>query len=488
MSRVRELKWMSVKSIENNKPLEDSEERSPFLKGYGSVIHRPPFRRLSDKTQVYIHPQNDHVRTRLTHSIEAQQIGKQLARIFCKELGIKEYKVDGQRRDNFYQDFEDLTASACLAHDMGHPPFGHTGEEALQESMDNLKITLDKLNVTFESNKQNIRLLLGLGFKKPYNIPYALLDAIMKYKDSSFSNSGKKYPGYYEEEKDKAEKIIEATGLKDIRHPACYLMEAADDIAYICGDIEDSIRLEDSDQINKEDLIKINKQQLIDKLEGIPTGQDNKGQDNKGQDNKNWQSLIENKKSHPHEITAYVMRALMRQCYNVIKSLKLEDIFEKANDQFPSKLKDKILHIQHNEEKFNLLYCNSKPNDGTGSKIHGLKEWLYKDNILRSSLVAKERLSAKKTIKDLFEILFEGLKNLESSATDKDFNKSLIFLMFASQNKERIKSLVKKAKSTQEREANIARFVCDYISGMTDSFAISLWKKLKTPLTLKKDF
>ncbi len=475
MSNLPELKWMSIRSIVDDQVLSDNEERSPFLKGYGSVIHRPPFRRLSDKTQVYIHPQNDHVRTRLTHSIEAQQIGKQLARIFCKEMNITKYKVDGRERDNFYQDFEDLTASACLAHDMGHPPFGHTGEEALQEAM---KEAMNDLKTTFESNKQNIRLLLGLGFKKPYNIPYALLDAVMKYKCKDSGTDEKKYPGYYEgeEEKNKVEKIIETTGLKDVRHPACYLMEAADDIAYICGDIEDSIRLEDSDQINKADLIKINKQQLIEKLEGIPTGQDNK----------DWKLLIKDNGNevnhHPHEITAYVMRALMHHCYNVMKSLELREIFEKANDQFPSKLKDKISHIQHNKEKLNLLYCNSKPNDGIGDKVHKLKRWLYKDNILKSSLVAKERLSAKKTVKDLFEVLFNGLKEVEPSDIEKD----LTFLIFTSQNQKRIKRIVN--ENSDKKEARIARFVCDYISGMTDSFAIDLWKKLKTPLTLKKDF
>ena len=472
MSNLPELKWMSIKSIENNKVLPDSKERSPFLKGYGSIIHRPPFRRLSDKTQVYIHPQNDHIRTRLTHSIEAQQIGKQLARIFCNELGITEYKVDGQDRKNFQQDFEDIIASACLAHDMGHPPFGHTGEEALQEVMANLG--------EFDSNKQNIRVLLGLGFKKPYNIPYALLDAVMKYKDSSFNEKPKKenkYPGYYEneEEKDQVKKIIATTGLKNIRHPACYLMEAADDIAYICGDIEDSIRLEDFDQINKEDLIKINKQQLVEKLESIPTGQ-----------NRDWTSLIEDKQNH--EITAYVMRALMHHCYNVIKSLNLKEIFKDKDNTFPLQLKNKISHIQHGKEKLNLLYCNSRANDGIGNKIHELKMWLYKDNILKSSLVAKERLSAKKTIKDLFEILFKGLNTLELFTSDKDFDKNLTFLIFTSQNKERIKSIVKNTENDEERKTKIARFVCDYISGMTDSFAINLWKKLKTPFTLKKDF
>ena len=473
MSNLPKLKWMSIKSIVNDQALLDNEERSPFLKGYGSVIHRPPFRRLSDKTQVYIHPQNDHIRTRLTHSIEAQQIGKQLARIFCKELDITKYKVDGIERSNFYQDFEDLVASACLAHDIGHPPFGHTGEEALQEAIKEIKEK--DINMTFESNKQNIRLLLGLGFKKPYNIPYALVDAVMKYKDLSFGK--KKYPGYYEneEEKDRVEKIIEITGLKDVRHPACYLMEAADDIAYICGDIEDSIRLEDSDQI-REEWIKINKQQLIEKLEGIPTGQNNK----------NWKSLIENhdnKTNQPHEITAYVMRALMHHCYTVIKSLDLEKVFKEKSDQFSSELKDKISHIQLHKEKFNLLYCNSKPNDGIGDKIHELKRWLYKDNILRSSLIAKERLSAKKTIKDLFEILFNGLKELKPNT---DFDQSLIFLIFTPQNQKRIEDII--IKDTNEKNAKIARFVCDYISGMTDSFAINLWKKLKTPLTLKKDF
>ena len=480
-----EIKWMSIKSVVNDQVLEDEKGRSPFLKGYGSVIHRPPFRRLSDKTQVYIRPQNDHIRTRLTHSIEAQQIGRQLARIFCEHLDVREYEVDGVKRHNFCQDFEDLVSSACLAHDIGHPPFGHTGEEALEEAIGKLEEKI-RNNITFESNKQNVRLLLGLGFKRPYNIPYSLIDAVMKYKDKTFSdeNSDKnnKYPGYYPEEGQKIRKTLEATGLEGVRHPACYLMEAADDIAYICGDIEDSIRLEGFGQISK--------QQLMEKLENIPTGHAHK----------DWKSLIEvngNEINHPNEITTHVMKALIHHCCCVIESLSLKDI-KNTSSQFPFKLRDKIKEIQCKKERLNLLYCNNPSHDEMGKKIHELKTWLYKGNILKSSLVAKERLSAQKVVQDLFEILFCGLtKDFKKSSVARwvcdyisgttnflDFEKNLTFLIFTSQNQKRIKDII---QGNDKKEAKLARFVCDYISGMTDSFAISLWEQLHTPHTLKKD-
>lgn len=462
-----EIKWMSIKSVVNDQILEDEKGRSPFLKGYGSVIHRPPFRRLSDKTQVYIRPQNDHIRTRLTHSIEAQQIGRQLARIFCEHLDIGEYEVDGVKRHNFCQDFEDLVSSACLAHDIGHPPFGHTGEGALEEAIGKLEEKNGK-NITFESNKQNVRLLLGLGFKRLYNIPYSLIDAVMKYKDKTFSDENtdknNKYPGYYPEEEQKVRKTLEATGLEGVRHPACYLMEAADDIAYICGDIEDSIRLGDFGHINE--------QQLIKELEGIPTGQNGK----------DWKSLIKNngnEVNHPNEVTTHVMRALIHHCYGVIESLSLKDI-KHTSSQFPFKLRDKIKEIQCEKERLNLLYCNNPSHDEIGNKIYNLKKWLYKDNILKSPLIAKERLSATKTIKNLFEILFNDLTKLESEL----FDENLTFLIFTSQNRKRIKAII---QDNDKKEAKLARFVCDYISGMTDSFAISLWEQLHTPHTLKKD-
>ena len=452
---MHKIKWMSVKSVVNNQVLEDEEGRSPFLRGYGSIIHRSQFRRLSDKTQVYIHRKTDYLRTRLTHSIEVEQIGRQLARIFCVELGVKSYLVDGQQRENFYQDFEDLTASACLIHDIGHPPFGHTGEEALQE------ITTEK-NLIFESNRQNIRLLLGSEIRRPYNVTYSLVDAVMKYKDGTFNDHSKKYPGYYLEEKEKVEKIIETTKLRDIRHPICYLMEAADDIAYICGDLEDSIKLEQSNRIDKKEL--------IEKLKYLPFIEQNEN---------DWESCVENNfEDSPYQITSCVMKTLVQHCYNVIKYLNLKEIFKDKTDQFPLKLRDKIKQIQCENEKLNLLYCKSKSNDQVGDRIYQLKDWVYKEKILKSSLLAKECLSAQRIVRELFEVLFEGLtKDLRKSS---DFEKNLTFLILPSH----IQKEIKKSKTDRVK---IARWICDYISGMTNSFAISLWEQLYTPHTLKKD-
>ena len=171
------INWMSTMSVRDDKPIKESEHRTAFLTAYGAIIHSSQFRRLSHKAQVRLNPSFDYVRTRLTHSIEASQIGRQLARVFVSQLKDDTYsviKVD--RTSSFKKDFEDLVATACLVHDIGHPPFGHTGEEKLNELMKSYKLC-------FDANKQNIHLLLGSKFRTAFDVPYCLVDSIMKYKD-----------------------------------------------------------------------------------------------------------------------------------------------------------------------------------------------------------------------------------------------------------------------------------------------------------------
>ena len=157
--------WMSIKSVKDKNDMREKDCRDPFLKAYGVVIHSSQFRRLSHKTQVYLNTHSDYARTRLTHSIEVSQIGIQLARVFNESIFKK------QNRD-FKIKFEYLTATTCLAHDIGHPPFGHSGEERLKELAG---------DVGFNANKQNVRLLLGSPpFREAFSVPYCLVDAVMK--------------------------------------------------------------------------------------------------------------------------------------------------------------------------------------------------------------------------------------------------------------------------------------------------------------------
>ncbi len=461
MSQKPEIKWMSIRSVIDGSILKDTDDRSPFLKAYGSIIHRSLFRRLSDKTQVHINRENDYLRTRLTHSIEAQQIGRQLARKFCNLLGINVYQVNEQNR-NFPQDFEDLVASACLVHDIGHPPFGHIGEEALNNALKYLKESKRLNPHFFESNKQNIRLLLGSGLGRPYSVTYSLVDAVMKYKDDTYKNNLKKYPGYYDEEKDKVQEILKETTLEHVKHPACYLMEAADDISYLCGDIEDAIKLK-----------QINKDTLIAKLEDLPFDEEiNK---------EKWTVCIKDHfENTPNEITNHVMKALVQHCCQVLESLDLKNTFyNEESHRFPLRLKDKIKHIQHPKEKLNLLYCTDQNDqDQIREKIKEIKNWIYKGegSILKSPTLVEDLFIAQQRIESLYKKLYNYCVQCKSFKDPSQLEESPVFLMLPSHIQRKIK-----ANAGDHIEENlIARWVCDYISGMTDSFATSLWKKYCT--------
>ena len=228
------------------------KERPPFLKDYGAIIHRYGFRRLSNKTQVYLNPLNDFPRTRLTHSVEVEQIGRELSRYFSESMWENlSFPNDCSFNEHeFKTNFEDLVAASCLAHDIGQAPFGHKGEQTLNSLMSQEKV--DKINC-FEANKQNVRVLLGCKARKPYGVSCALVDAVMKYKSSTFHKKSK-YPGHYSFESKIIDRVVSLTCTEGVRHPVCYLMEAADDIAYITSDLQDSLKI---NLIGKEDIYNI---------------------------------------------------------------------------------------------------------------------------------------------------------------------------------------------------------------------------------------
>lgn len=190
------------------------EERSPFEKDRSRIIHSAAFRRLQGKTQVFVSGSGDFFRTRLTHSLEVAQIGKALA----QRLGAD----------------PDLVEACCLAHDLGHPPFGHTGEAVLNECM--------KDYGGFEGNAQNIRVLTRLSTKSlaydGLNLTRATLDGTFKYK-RAFATGSKKF--FYDED---AELMTWATdgGVPGEKSFDCQIMDWADEIAYSCHDLEDGMK------------------------------------------------------------------------------------------------------------------------------------------------------------------------------------------------------------------------------------------------------
>lgn len=199
------------------------DRRSEFERDRARIIHSAAFRRLQGKTQVFGVYEGDFFRTRLTHSLEVAQIAKGIA----LNLGAN----------------TDLVEAACLGHDLGHPPFGHTGEQVLHELM--------RPYGGFEGNAQSFRILTRLERKHEayagLNLTYQTLDAILKYKtciDETALAAAKDGPakGFYADDHPLAEAIMQHTGTGDRRSFECQIMDVADDIAYSVHDLEDSLK------------------------------------------------------------------------------------------------------------------------------------------------------------------------------------------------------------------------------------------------------
>ncbi len=227
---------------------------NPFDSDFSRITMSAPFRRLQDKAQVFPLEPNDFVRTRLTHSIEVSSVARSLG--VRAEQWLMSKKLLSREKTGH---IPSILATASLAHDIGNPPFGHFGEKCIQIFFETNKKFLKGLNaeekadlINFDGNVQGLRLLLRLGLSSDefsYNLTFPTLATIAKYpKDSITGNQGdkktisfKKY-GFYQTDKEKYKEINDELGLRNERHPLCFLLEAADDICYIVSDTEDGFK------------------------------------------------------------------------------------------------------------------------------------------------------------------------------------------------------------------------------------------------------
>jgi len=234
--------------------------RSAFEQDYDRIIFSHPFRRLQDKTQVHPLPEHDFVHTRLTHSLEVSSVGRSLGKR-AGEVILQRHPDLGREISLF--DFGAIVAAAALAHDLGNPPFGHAGEDAISDFFlghplgmrFQEEVTEAQWHdlIQFEGNAQGFRILN----KEEYGLrlTYACLGAFTKYPCPAFfpdrdkrKKSQKKY-GFFQAEKDAFAEVandlalIPGAGGSWCRHPLAFLVEAADDICYSIIDLEDGCRL-----------------------------------------------------------------------------------------------------------------------------------------------------------------------------------------------------------------------------------------------------
>jgi dGTPase len=262
MTQMRWLELLSTVRIGSKKQSTELA-RSPFHKDYDRIIFSQSFRQLNRKTQVHPLTQHDGIHTRLTHSLEVSCIGRSLGMLAAEKI-----------KDNLPAwispaDVGAIIQAACLAHDIGNPPFGHAGEYAIREWFDDASHTdfLKDLSSEqeadvrqFEGNAQGLRLLTKIDYH-PYDggmrLTYATLGAYLKYPwlseaiDPTGNTPASRRPkfGCYQSEKEILQEIAEQLGLIQLgeyhycRHPLTYLLEAADDICYALIDLEDGISL-----------------------------------------------------------------------------------------------------------------------------------------------------------------------------------------------------------------------------------------------------
>ncbi|ALU26087.1 dNTP triphosphohydrolase [Myroides odoratimimus] len=267
------MKWEKLLSLKKygdtfvRNRLDELETRIGFEVDYDRIIFSSPFRSLQDKTQVIPLSKTNFVHTRLTHSLEVSVVGRSLGRIVGSSL-LNKYTYLAEEYGYTVNDFGAIVAAASLAHDIGNPPFGHSGERAIGDFFKRGLGAKYRDQVTdkewqdlidFEGNANGFAILTKSrpGMAGGLRISYATLGAFMKYPKESLPKkltrdiSDKKY-GFFQEDKEAFIDVANELGLisKDdrteaayFRHPLAFLVEAADDICYTITDFEDGINL-----------------------------------------------------------------------------------------------------------------------------------------------------------------------------------------------------------------------------------------------------
>jgi dGTPase len=260
--------WESLLSLkrygDTNKRLrvEQDNLRLGFEVDYDRIVFSNAFRSLQDKTQVIPFSKTDFVHTRLTHSLEVSVVGRSLGRLAGKAILEKHphlQTVLGYQPN----DFGAITAAASLAHDIGNPPFGHSGEKAIGHFFSSGNGLQYKADLTplefqdlcdFEGNANGLKILTDSlpGTEGGLRLSYATLGAFVKYPKASLplkptSHVADKKYGYFQSQASFFEEMATELSLKTneryLRHPLAYLVEAADDICYTIIDFEDGINL-----------------------------------------------------------------------------------------------------------------------------------------------------------------------------------------------------------------------------------------------------
>lgn len=418
---------------------ERHDDRTEFKRDYDRLIFSAPFRRLQNKTQVFPLPGSIFVHNRLTHSLEVASVGMSLGNDIAQHI----IKKRPELKDTMFEQIGQIVSTACLAHDLGNPPFGHSGEKAIQTFFTegsglSLKQQVSSAfwdDIThFEGNANAFRLLTHqFKGRRPggFVMTYSTLASIVKYPYASSVAGTKGKFGFFQSEQPYFQRIADEMGLlrlsnkeeplQYVRHPLVYLVEAADDICYEIMDIEDAHKLKILSYPETEELFL--------------------GFFDKETQQKLLQRISDENLQDPNEKVVY-----LRAC--VIGKLENECVNTFLNNE------EKILAGTF--EGSLIKHINQQQRDA-----YKRCSQLSVERIYRSRPVLDVELSGYKIMATLMEQMTEAVMH-----PDRFYSKQLI---------DRVSTQYD--INAQELETRLMA-VIDYIAGMTDVYALDVYQKI----------
>lgn len=424
---------------QEHKHAERHDDRSEFKRDYDRLIFSSAFRRLQNKTQVFPLPCSIFVHNRLTHSLEVASVGMSIGNDISRRVIQKRPEL----KDTLVEEIGTIVSAACLAHDLGNPPFGHSGEKAIQtffsegpgqkiKSMVSSEFWDDITH--FEGNANAFRILTH-QFKGRrqggFVMTYSMLASIVKYPFASClaGNHGKF--GFFASEAESYRKIADELGifcksapgepLKYARHPLVYMVEAADDICYEIMDIEDSHKLKILSFAETEHLLlSFFDEDIQQKIR---------------------QRIIDEELSDENEKVVYMRASVIGKLENECVAAFLAHEEEILAGTFEGSLID---HISERQKKA-YKEC----------------EKISYSKIYQSKPVLDIELSGYKIMATLMEVFIEAAVN-----PSRFYSKQLLRRVSSQYDIEN--------ENLEER----IMAVIDYISGMTDIYALDIYQKI----------
>lgn len=414
---------------------EKHDGRSEFQRDYDRLIFSAPFRRLQNKTQVFPLPGSVFVHNRLTHSLEVSCVGRSIGDSVY-------YFLQKKYNDSvpLLSEIGAVVAAACLAHDMGNPPFGHSGENAIatyfsegegRKFLTELSVAEQRDIVQFEGNANAFR-LLSHQFNGRRNggfvLTYTTLASMVKYPyEAQYADKKKTKFGFFQTEKSTYSKIADTLGIirqpknenRYVRHPLVYLVEAADDICYQIMDIEDAFKLKI-----------LSYEETMDLLLGFLS-------DDRKKRAVDTFRLVEDVNEQIAYLRSSVMGTLIDACAKVFVENEekiLSGLFEKS---LMNNLPETLKNAYDNASKLSV------------------------DKIYRSQIVLDVELAGYRIISELIDVFMSAVFNPEKAYSKQILNR------IPSQYDIKSNTIYGKIQA-----------VLDYISGMTDVYALDLYRKI----------